>query len=54
MISLIDPKTSFKGAKKRQKRRGGRDKGQIQGDMLIEAGVAVRYDGGKKTHEWCE
>ena len=23
-------------------------------DMLIEAGMAVRYDGGKKTNKWCE
>jgi micrococcal nuclease len=23
-------------------------------DMLIEAGMAVKYDGGKKTHKWCE
>jgi micrococcal nuclease len=23
-------------------------------DMLIEAGMAVRYDGGKKTHKWCD
>ena len=23
-------------------------------DMLIEAGVAVRYDGEKKIHKWCE
>jgi hypothetical protein len=22
--------------------------------LLIEAGMAVRYDGGKKTHKWCE
>ena len=28
--------------------------GESLGDMLIEAGVAVRYDGGKKTHKWCE
>ena len=21
--------------------------------MLIEAGMAVRYDNGKKTHKWC-
>ncbi len=27
--------------------------GESLGDMLIEAGVAVRYDGGKKTHKWC-
>ena len=23
-------------------------------DVLVEAGMAVRYDGGKKTHKWCE
>ena len=23
-------------------------------DMLIEAGIAVRYDGGKKMKNWCE
>ena len=23
-------------------------------DILIKAGAAVRYDGGKKTHKWCE
>ena len=28
--------------------------GESLGDMLIEAGMAVRYDGGKKTHKWCE
>ena len=28
--------------------------GESLADMLIEAGVAVRYDGGKKTHKWCE
>ena len=22
--------------------------------MVKEAGMAVRYDGGKKTHKWCE
>ena len=27
--------------------------GESLGDMLIEAGMAVRYDGGKKTHKWC-
>jgi micrococcal nuclease len=27
--------------------------GENLADMLIEAGVAVRYDGGKKTHKWC-
>ena len=24
------------------------------GDILIEADMAVRYDGGKKTHKWCD
>ena len=28
--------------------------GESLGDMLIEAGIAVRYDGGRKTHKWCE
>ena len=28
--------------------------GENLADMLIEAGTAVRYDGGKKTHKWCE
>ena len=28
--------------------------GESLGDMLVEAGVATRYDGGKKTHKWCE
>ena len=28
--------------------------GESLGDMLIEAGVAVRYDGGKKNLKWCE
>ena len=28
--------------------------GESLGDMLIDAGMAVRYDGGKKTHKWCE
>ena len=27
--------------------------GENLADMLIEAGTAVRYDGGKKTHRWC-
>ena len=22
--------------------------------LLVKAGIAVRYDGGKKTHKWCE
>ena len=28
--------------------------GENLSDILIEAGMAVRYDGGKKTHKWCE
>ena len=28
--------------------------GEDLGGMLVEAGVAVRYDGGKKNHKWCE
>ena len=28
--------------------------GESLGDMLIEAGVAVRYDGGNKNEEWCK
>ena len=28
--------------------------GESLGDMLIEAGMAVMYDGGMKTHKWCE
>ena len=28
--------------------------GENLADMLIEAGMDVRYDGGKKTHRWCE
>ena len=27
--------------------------GENLADVLIEAGMAVRYDGGKKTHKWC-
>ena len=27
--------------------------GENLGDILIEAGMAVRYDGGKKAHKWC-
>ena len=27
--------------------------GENLADILIETGVAVRYDGGKKTHKWC-
>ena len=28
--------------------------GENLADMLIGAGVAIRYDGGKKIHKWCE
>ena len=28
--------------------------GENLADVLIEAGMAVRYDGGKKTYKWCE
>ena len=28
--------------------------GESLADELIEAGMAVSYDGGKKTHNWCE
>ena len=28
--------------------------GENLADMLIEAGMAVRYDGGKKNKKWCE
>ena len=28
--------------------------GDDLGGMLVEAGVAVRYDGGKKSHKWCK
>ena len=29
--------------------------GESLGDMLVEAGLAVHYNGGKKkTHQWCE
>ena len=27
--------------------------GENLGNMLVEAGMAVKYDGGKKTHKWC-
>ncbi len=27
--------------------------GEDLGEVLVEAGMAVRYDGGKKTHKWC-
>jgi len=28
--------------------------GESLADELIEAGMAVPYDGGKKTYNWCE
>jgi len=28
--------------------------GENLADILIESGIAVRYDGGKKIHKWCE
>ena len=28
--------------------------GESLGDMLIDAGMAIRYDGRKKTHKWCD
>ena len=28
--------------------------GENLGDILVEAGMAVRYDGGKKIYKWCE
>ena len=28
--------------------------GENLADVLIEAGMAVKYDGGKKAHKWCE
>jgi micrococcal nuclease len=28
--------------------------GENLGDMLVEAGMAVNYGGGKKIHKWCE
>ncbi len=27
--------------------------GESLADILIESGMAVRYEGGKKTHNWC-
>jgi endonuclease YncB( thermonuclease family) len=27
--------------------------GESLGDMLIEAGMAIRYNGRRKTHKWC-
>ena len=28
--------------------------GENLADILVESGVAVRYDGGKKNRDWCE
>ena len=28
--------------------------GENLSDLLIGAGMAIRYNGGKKTHKWCE
>ncbi len=28
--------------------------GESLAEMLVESGMAVRYNGGKKTHNWCE
>ena len=28
--------------------------GESLAEMLVEAGMAIRYSGGKKTHNWCE
>ena len=28
--------------------------GESLGEMLVEAGMAVRYDGGKKNRNWCK
>ena len=28
--------------------------GESLAEMLVEAGMAIRYNGGKKTHKWCE
>jgi len=28
--------------------------GESLSEMLVEAGMAIRYNGGKKTHNWCE
>jgi len=27
--------------------------GESLAEILVEAGVAIRYNGGKKTHNWC-
>ncbi len=28
--------------------------GESLAEMLIEAGMAIKYNGGKKTYEWCD
>jgi micrococcal nuclease len=28
--------------------------GESLADMLIEAGMAIKYDGGKKSDKWCD
>ena len=28
--------------------------GDSLADILIEAGMAIKYHGGKKTHKWCD
>ena len=28
--------------------------GESLADILIEAGMAIKYNGGKKTYEWCD
>ncbi len=28
--------------------------GESLADILVESGMAVQYDGGKKTHNWCK
>jgi hypothetical protein len=28
--------------------------GENLADILVESGVAAKYDGEKKTHKWCE
>jgi micrococcal nuclease len=28
--------------------------GENLADVLIEAGMAIKYNGGKKTHKWCD
>jgi len=28
--------------------------GESLSDLLIEAGMAIKYTGGKKTHKWCD